>query len=123
MDDDFNTARAQSVIFDLVTDINLQRKDLPDVLPTSLVDEPYATLAHCVSVLEELLSILGIQIREPGSAAHDDTNERLIALLIEIRNMARERKLWDIADAIRQRLQDMGIHLEDHPQGTIWKRQ
>ena len=123
MDDDFNTARAQSVIFDLVADINLQRKELPDVLPASLLDERYVTLVHCVKVLEELLSILGLQINGPPSVAHDDMTERLIALLIEIRSMARERKHWDIADAIRQRLQDMGIDLEDHPQGTIWKKQ
>jgi len=123
MDDDFNTARAQSVIFDLVADINLQRKELPDVLPASILDERYVTLAHCAKVLEELLSILGLQISGLSSVAHDDMTERLIALLIEIRSMARERKHWDIADAIRQRLQDMGIHLEDHPQGTIWKKQ
>ncbi len=123
MDDDFNTARAQSVIFDLVADINLQRKELPDVLPASLLDERYVTLAHCVKVLEELLSILGLQISGPPSVTHDDMTERLIALLIEIRSMARERKHWDIADTIRQRLQDMGIYLEDHPQGTIWKKQ
>jgi cysteinyl-tRNA synthetase len=123
MDDDFNTARAQSVIFDLVADINLQRKELPDVLPTSLLDERYVTLAHCAKVLEELLSILGLQITGPRLVAHDDMTERLIALLIRIRSMARERKHWDVADTIRQRLQDMGIHLEDHPQGTIWKKQ
>lgn len=123
MDDDFNTARAQGVIFDLVADIHLQRKELPDILPASLLDERYVTLARSVEVLEKLLGILGLQIGAPQLAMHDDMTERLIALLLEVRSRAREQKHWDIADTIRQRLQDMGIHLEDHPQGTIWKTQ
>jgi cysteinyl-tRNA synthetase len=123
MDDDFNTARAQGVIFDLVADIHLQRKDLPEPLAANALNERYVTLAHCVRVLGELLGVLGVQIREREPARKNDMAEQLISVLIEIRSMARERKLWDLADAIRQRLLDIGIHLEDHPQGTIWKKQ
>ncbi|MCX7001123.1 MAG: hypothetical protein NT106_12645, partial [Candidatus Sumerlaeota bacterium] len=48
--------------------------------------------------------------------------ERLMQILIDVRRMARENKEFKMADEIRDRLSTMGISLEDHPQGTIWKR-
>jgi len=47
--------------------------------------------------------------------------EGLIELLIQVRNEARRRRAFPLADLIRARLAELDILLEDHPQGTIWK--
>ena len=52
----------------------------------------------------------------------DDLTGKLLDLLIMVRQLAREKKQFDIADSIRDELAGMHIVLEDHPQGTIWKK-
>jgi len=42
--------------------------------------------------------------------------------LISIRNQLREAKQWQLADEIRAKLAELGISLEDTPEGTVWKR-
>jgi len=42
-------------------------------------------------------------------------------LMIEIRQFAREKKDWAVADKIRDGLTNIGIKLEDTREGTIWK--
>ena len=58
--------------------------------------------------------------REEGTAdaAREDGRVRL---LIELRAEARAKKDWATGDTIRNRLKEMGIVLEDRPDGTIWK--
>ena len=48
--------------------------------------------------------------------------EELIELLIEVRSALRKQKNFELADRIRSQLRELGIQLEDTPQGTIWKR-
>jgi cysteinyl-tRNA synthetase len=48
-----------------------------------------------------------------------DVNE--VERMIEERSKARASKDWGKADAIRERLLEMGIVLEDGPQGTTWR--
>ena len=45
-----------------------------------------------------------------------------IEKLIEQRTQARKDKNWAEADRIRDQLKDMGIVLEDTPQGIKWKK-
>src|SRR5262249_55938109 len=64
-------------------------------------------------------------LAEPGAArgADDDLREVVAALVkasLAERQEARERKDWDAADAIRDRLQAAGVLIEDTPEGTRW---
>jgi len=43
-------------------------------------------------------------------------------VLVKERNDARSRKDWKAADAARNKLQELGIVLEDGPNGTVWRR-
>ncbi len=108
MDNDFNTAAALGVIFDLVNQINIwvEKEDL------SLLKE--ATL-----VLEEFCGILGLNLR----AGEDAGLEEELMFLVKGREEARRARDWEKADAIRKRLQEKGIILEDRPGGTIWRRE
>ncbi|MFC4405032.1 cysteine--tRNA ligase [Gracilibacillus xinjiangensis] len=107
MDDDFNTANAISVIFDLVKEANtyLQRKQ---------------THTEVIQAFEELLNkflqILGIVLDE------DSLLDEEIEQLIEQRIEARNNKDFALADQIRDDLKERNIILEDTPQGTRWKR-
>ena len=42
--------------------------------------------------------------------------------LIRKREEARKRKDWKTADEIREKLREMGIILEDTPEGVKWRR-
>jgi cysteinyl-tRNA synthetase len=107
MDDDFNTAQAVAVLFDLAREINRAREENYDV-------------ADAQNTLAELAKVLGFTLEEPARPPLDA--EPLIQLLIEIRDELRKAKQWQLADMIRQRLIELGITLEDTPKGTVWKR-
>lgn len=115
MDDDFNTPEAYSVLFDMARDVNrLKAED-------SLAAEGLAV------ELRRLAGILGLLEQDPeaflqsGSQADNDEVQEIEAL-IQQRNDARKAKDWAQADVARARLTEMGIVLEDGPQGTIWRR-
>ena len=109
MDDDFNTADAVSVIFELVREVNAA---------VSPATNPSKALAQaCEDLLLELSDVLGI----PFSAPEDELDAEIEAL-IEARQTARKEKNWAEADRIRDELKDKGIILEDTPQGVKWKR-
>ncbi|MGD8604709.1 MAG: cysteine--tRNA ligase [Anaerolineales bacterium] len=108
MDDDFNTAGALGHLFDLVRGIN-QARDAG-------VDE--AALSVGQSALLELTEVLGLRLAREGGL--DQEAAPFIDLLIDIRRQLREAKQYELSDMIRDRLEDLGVSLEDTPQGTIW---
>jgi len=110
MDDDFNTADAISVIFELVRECNSLSAD-------SGSSKEFAI--KTLDVFNELVDVLGLLYGEV-----DDNNiDNEVEALITARQTARAEKNWAAADAIRDKLNDMGIILEDTPQGIRWKRQ
>ncbi len=109
MDEDFNTAGALAVLFELVRAINTARD-------AAVGDPP---LADAQRALKNLAGVLGLQLQvaiQPDRAA-----EPFIELLIEMRATLRQVKQYELADTLRQRLADLGVVLEDTPQGTRWK--
>ena len=69
-----------------------------------------------LDIFEELCSVLGLC--QGKTEQLDDEVEALI----EQRQAARKAKDFKTADAIRDKLHDMGIVLEDTPQGVKWRR-
>jgi len=108
MDDDFNTPRAIAQVFDLARLVN-QARD---------TGAPAESLAYAQGVLAELTRVLGLTMK--GMAGPTEA-EPFIALLVETRDGLRAAKQWALADRIRDRLAEMGVLLEDGPQGTAWK--
>lgn len=71
--------------------------------------------------------MLGLLEQDPelflqGGAQADDDEVAKIEALIKQRNDARSSKNWALADAARDQLNELGIVLEDGPQGTTWRR-
>jgi cysteinyl-tRNA synthetase len=115
MDDDFNTPRAMAVMFDAVTAIHEARK-----AKSQEMNDLRALLAFAIQ-LRDFFSLEPAPCESEGAGASSLTGP-LVELLIETRQMARQAKAFAIADRIRDRLSELGIALEDHPQGTIWKQ-
>ena len=113
LDDDFNTAGAIGVLFDLAR----KTRNLASHEGTSKDG-----LLWLVSLILQMGRLLGMfQSRPAGVKKIDAADEKLVEELIEQRNLARKEKDFDKADAIRGRLTDMGVSLEDLPGGkTIW---
>jgi cysteinyl-tRNA synthetase len=62
-----------------------------------------------------------LDARRRSGQAKAGLSDDEIAAAIQARNDARKRKDFKEADAIRGRLKDQGIVLEDGPGGTTWK--
>jgi cysteinyl-tRNA synthetase len=107
MDDDFNTAQALAVIFDLVREINRKKKTENEKQEMKLV-------------LRELVEVLGLKLEAKKMSALQA--EPFIGLLSSTRNELREIKQYQLADEIRTKLDEMGVILEDTEAGTIWRR-
>ncbi len=113
MDDDFNTPEAYSVLFDMVREIN--RLKLTDMAQASALA---VTLKQFADVLGLLSQAPEIFFQGGGS---DDEVAEIEALIVE-RNRARAEKDWAAADVARNRLNDLGVELEDGPGGTTWRK-
>ena len=114
MSDDFNTPEAYSVLFDMAREINrLKAEDM---------DKANALGA----LMRELADVIGILHQDPehflqGDAGDSDEAAEIEAL-IKLRNDSRAAKDWANADVARDKLNEMGIVLEDGPEGTTWRR-
>jgi len=68
----------------------------------------------------DCLGIVREEYVETGGA-DDKMVDGLVGILIEQRSQARKRKDFAAADAIRGKLNKLGIVLEDKPEGTGWR--
>ena len=109
MDDDFNTAGASGHVFNLVRAINVARD----------AGVGGGAFAAAQTALLQLTQVLGLELREVGGKGADVAP--FIETLIVVRASLRKEKRWAQADAIRDRLQALGVVLEDGPQGTEWR--
>jgi len=125
MDDDFNTAFAIGLIYDLVRDVN---KFLAEADKKNQ-DASYIILSAALASFEDISRTLGIFLRSPedwfqeGRLADSKVTlsvER-IEELIHLRNEARARKDWAEADRIRKIIDDGGVEVFDRADGTVWK--
>jgi cysteinyl-tRNA synthetase len=114
MDEDFNTAAAIGVLFDLAREVNgLLGSGDPVSRPTlAAIDAVYRDLG------ETVLGLIPDPLSEQAGAGLEDA---LVRLLIEFRQEARAQKDWARSDAIRDRLAEIGVTLEDGADGTRWR--
>jgi cysteinyl-tRNA synthetase len=141
MDDDFNTARAIGHLFDLGRAINQARDS----------GVAGADLAASQQVLQELAGVLGLTLRERelgigpqpllelaasirdelaaaeielGSLQETPAGleaKHLVDLLVSARMELRAAKEYQAADSIRAKLSELGIVVEDGPDGSTWR--
>lgn len=107
MEDDLNTADALAALFNLVRDINIYIASSAEK----------TGIEACIKTFDTLTYVLGL-VYNRGNQTIDSEVEDLIVKRTE----ARKAKDFKTADAIRDKLKEMGITLEDTPQGVKWSR-
>ncbi len=110
MDDDLNTPRALASMFDLARDINRNSDD-----------------GHRVALAQETLRDLGGILGLTFAARSTDVNGSgagaapFIELLLETRTSLRQARQFEQADRIRDGLEELGVAVEDTPNGPVWQ--
>ena len=107
MEDDLNTADALAAVFMLVRDINTAIS----------AGAGKKALKAFAEVFDELTGVLGLVYNRRTETLDSEIEE-----LINKRTEARKNKDFKTADEIRDKLKEMGIILEDTPQGVKWTR-
>ena len=108
MNEDFNTAGALGAIFDLVRAINQARDK-------EATDQELAAAQH---TFEELTGVLGLELEQQQRAG--SSADAFIELLLDLRQEVRVAKNYELADRIREDLAELGVVIEDTPQGSTW---
>jgi len=144
MDDDFNSAAAMALLFELVRQINQAREDgatdvqmqpaqsalreLSEVLGLKLlraqkvVDlKPYFDLFKPLRAGLDKEGLLDIQWDPIGSGEEKGDPSRLIDMLRDVRDQLRARKQWAWSDWIRNQLAGLGVLVEDSAGGSSWR--
>jgi cysteinyl-tRNA synthetase len=151
MDDDFNTPVALAALFELARKANKTVQDgnatkgslftfAMTMLQTAVMvlglhkrdfkaeDAGGEALLASLSSADMLEQLRGTEALLKGLAAiYGERNTKAglstlaVDVLINLRNDARKAKNFAEADAIRKRLDEIGITLEDGPQGTTWR--
>jgi cysteinyl-tRNA synthetase len=110
MDDDFNTAQALSILFDMARAIN-QAADYGSGITSAR------------QTLKELAGdVIGMKLASTEAKADSVEAAPFIELLIKSRLNLRQAKQFQLADEIRNGLAELGILLEDTPKGTVWRQ-
>ena len=121
MNDDFNTALAISYMFELSRGINSYYDDYmsgkietrgTDAFMIMRVSEVFTDMAATVGIFENI----------DDDEIDFELVDKLMEIIVSIRQDARSNKNWAVADKIREDLKAAGIILEDTPQGVKWKK-
>jgi len=111
MEDDFNTPVAISSLLAFASDMD------------RLVNEKTALqdLKEVLDTFAQFGAVLGIfESKEPEM--EKDITPSLVNLILEVREEFRKRGDWATADRIREKLNQIGIVVEDRPNGARWKK-
>jgi cysteinyl-tRNA synthetase len=124
MDDDFNTAVAVALLNESLRNINRL------IAESSSNGDGLGSIAVELGALKSAGEVLGLFSRTPDQFEKEifalkseekglDTEK--VERLIADRTHARTTKDWAMADQCRDELTQMGVVLEDTPDGTLWK--
>jgi cysteinyl-tRNA synthetase len=108
MDDDLNVSVALGALFDFVREVNALLD--AGVVSRSEADEVGA-------LMQGFDGVLGVI----GEAEMEEALPKEAEELIKKREEARKAKDWARADALRLKLREMGVVVEDTPQGVRWR--
>jgi cysteinyl-tRNA synthetase len=119
MDDDFNTAKALGVLFELASAIN-QAADAGTSI--SQAQSTLRSLAREVMGLKlpktQRISVGGGEVKIAGGLSVTSVVSDRVNRIVDERLKCRQEKKWQRADEIRKKLAELGVVLEDTKTGT-----
>ncbi|WP_116128059.1 cysteine--tRNA ligase [Lewinella sp. IMCC34183] len=116
MDDDFNTPKAMARIFELVTRINALKGG-----QLSLEEVSAEGLESFRDGLGTLLwNVLGLKAEAATGGAEQEALDRVMEIVLELRQQARADKDWALSDKLRDALTEAGITVKDGKEGATW---
>lgn len=126
MDNDFNTAQAQGILFDTTKVISKILRSLPPQTPAAADVEE---ITACIHTLKKLAAVMGLlqedatgwlRARKEKRAAELGISFTAVEEKIAERLQARADKNWSRSDKIRDELTALGVELKDSADGTTW---
>ena len=122
LDDDFNTAGAISILHDLCGTINryIDQQRL-EIGGTEQAKQLAMQAGRMLTTLGQIIGLLERPLQTDNQ--NDELVGELMNVLIELRADARSDKNYAMADAIRDKLKDIGVVIEDRPDGAIWRKE
>lgn len=119
MDDDLNTAVALAALYELARYANgWTHRPAADITPA--IERALGNLLHELTLLAGVLGLELDATTDPAAEA-PKLVDGLVKLLVELRHDARQQRDFALADRIRDGLGEIGVVLEDSPDGTQWK--
>jgi cysteinyl-tRNA synthetase len=107
LDDDFNTSGALGTAFDTAHEVNRVRAAGPEG-------------ASLHVALREMIDVLGIPLQRDDEAT-GMAAAPFIDLLVQLRSTLRAERNFALSDKLRGDLKELGVTLEDTPDGTTWR--
>jgi cysteinyl-tRNA synthetase len=116
MDDDFNTPKALARVFELVSRINALKGG-----QLSLNEVSPGTLASVKDGLGKLLfDVMGLKDEAATAGAEQEALDKVMQIILDLRQQARADKDWALSDKLRDALNDAGVTVKDGKEGATW---
>ena len=116
MDDDLNTPKALARLFEVVSRINALKGgqlSLDEVSPEQLDD--------CRARMGTLLfDVLGLRDQAAAAGAGQEALDRVMQIVLDLRQQARADKDWALSDKLRDALAEAGVTVKDSKEGATW---
>ena len=112
MDDDFNTPRGLSVLFEMVNKCYKTLEDSSDKLKD-------LKLRYALEIMKQISGVFELTFFEASTGEMSDDQ---VAFQIAARTAFKKQKKFKEADDIRKHLEGKGIILEDTKEGPTWRR-
>jgi cysteinyl-tRNA synthetase len=116
MDDDFNTPAALAALFGLATEMNRLT-----AAASARSTEGTAAATAARELMAELTGVLGLDLVPAASTTENEVVEPLMELILGARQSLRKAKDFAAADGLRNGLNELGIVVEDRPEGSTWR--
>jgi cysteinyl-tRNA synthetase len=118
MNDDFNTAQALGALHELAGETNKFINQTNFKLTREVKNDIIKLKETFVELGKE---VLGLTLTSNGDNETGGKETQLIELLLKIRQKSREEENYQLADEIRDKLEQLGVEVEDTPQGAKWE--
>lgn len=120
MSDDFNTSLATAPMFGLAKEINIYYQSVQS-RDGSVCHETLDQVKEIFKFMTDVIGVLEDTWKGTTGADAEEYN-KLMDLVLGLRQTCREKKQYELADAIRDQLAEIGIVIEDSPQGARWRK-